>query len=135
MALVAMTEADFRESVVAACDGASWPAVSTAQVDLLVRRFKRADADGNSIDSDDYVESYEFDLAVAEAFKFRAGNCAALPDSRENEQSISASQIRAGLMAQAKEWSAGSGKGRLGTVALAATPLSGCDSTSLGEPV
>jgi hypothetical protein len=122
MAVLEMTEEEFRVAVRAGCDGDLYPTLSEAKEDILVRMYRRADSEGRAVTDPDYVSTFEFDLAVAMAFQFRAGAVAAMPDARENEQSISASQIRAGLMAQAKAWRTGNG-GRLGSSLLREFPL------------
>ncbi len=97
-------DAEIRAEIGVLCNADTFPSLTADQMSYLVKKAKRADQNGASINDPDWIPTYNLNYAVYNGWLLKANNGAKLSDVVNADQRVYRSQVYKQCSDQAKEW-------------------------------
>jgi hypothetical protein len=102
-----MTEAEATAWVMLECQATTEPCLTTEEVQHLVNRARRADADGNPPSDAAWDPSWDLNWAAWRGWRMKASKAVLMVDVTGDGTTVSKSQVYSHCMAQANDYARG----------------------------
>lgn len=100
----ASADAEMLEEISTLCNAAAFPKLSEDQLAYLLKKARRADEYGTSVNDPTWIPTYNLNKAVFLGWQAKAGNAANAVDYADTDQKVSRHQVFTQCMATANEW-------------------------------